>query len=140
VPPATLRRRPYPVFVRRDDPEATWTWVDAWLLAATADSRRGCSLSELIGAADAINHAIPTRDELAASLGSLRAAGLVEQTEGRFRTTTHGKALKEHWRGGLFGWGKSLLPHLENLPRPGGDLPITESEVHAAYVEYTRRH
>jgi len=126
--------------VSTDDPGAKWTWVDAWLLAATADARSGCSLSELIGAADGINHAIPTRDELASSLGSLVAAGLVAQTEGRFRTTVQGQAVKKHRRGGLFGWSKSLLPHLEDLPRPSGYLWLIESEVSAAYVEYTRSH
>jgi hypothetical protein len=95
--------------------------------------------SELIGTADGINHAIPTRDELAASLGALQAAGLVEHTEGRLRTTPQGKTLKKHWQGGLFDWSKSLLPHLEKLPRPTGELAITESEVQTAYVEYVRR-
>jgi len=126
--------------VRGEDSATTWTWADAWLLAATADSRRGCSLSELIGTADAINHAIPTRDELATSLGSLRSAGLVELMEGRFRTTAKGKSVKKHWQGGLFGWSKSLLPHLEKVPRLRADLPLTGSEVRAAYVEYTQRH
>ena len=85
-----------------------WTWVDAWILAATPDSPDGGALSRVMATSDAINHAIPTRDELASSLGSLIAAGLVQESDGRFRTTPHGRSIKAHWKGGLFGWAESL--------------------------------
>jgi hypothetical protein len=116
-----------------------WTWPDAWVLAATSDLAEGCTLSELMGAADAINHAVPTRDELASALGALIAAGLIEVKDGRFRTTDAGRAIKKHWRGGLFGWSESLLPQLERLPRATDEFSLTEAAVQAAYTEYVRR-
>ncbi len=116
-----------------------WTWSDAWVLAATTDSRRGCSLSELIGVADGINHAIPTRDELAAAIGALRAAGLLKVEDDRFVLTPDGKALKKYWKGGLFNWSETLLPRLAVLPRTDEQFPLTDEDVHAAYLTYTRR-
>lgn len=97
------------------------------------------SLSELIGSADAHNHAIPTRDELAAALGGLVAAGLVENADHRFRVTSEGKALKKHWKGGMFAWSESLLPHLQRLPKVEMEYPLTEEDVDQAYAEYQRR-
>lgn len=101
--------------------------------------RRGCSLSQLIATADAINHAIPTRDELASSIGALVGAGLVEVVGGKFRITHAGKRMKKHWKGGMFNWSKTLLPHLEELPRSSEAWQISDDDVARAYEEYTRR-
>jgi len=117
----------------------SWTWVDAWLFAATADSDGGTSLSRLLGAADALNHAIPTRAELSSGLGALVSAGLIERTPDGFRTTSVGRAMKENWSGGLGRWQESLLPQLERLPRPDDLLPLTDSEVRDAYAAYAGR-
>jgi hypothetical protein len=96
-------------------------------------------LSELIGVADGINHSIPTRDELASAIGALRAAGLLTVEGERFALTREGKALKRHWKGGLFNWSKTLLPPLAALTHSDEQFPLTDDQVHTAYLAYTRR-
>jgi len=117
---------------------ATWTSSDAWILASLSSGRRGMTLSELIASADAHNHAIPTRDELASALGGLVGTGLVEATRRGFRTTRKGMSVKRQWTGGMFQW-TSLLPELEKLEKIGDDYPLTETEVREAYTAYIRR-
>ncbi|GAB3922087.1 hypothetical protein GCM10011575_14590 [Microlunatus endophyticus] len=121
-----------------DREQGPWSHADAWILAATSSGRRGSTLSGLIGSADAINHDIPTRDQLASSLGALLQAGLIEHHDGRFRTTRPGKLIRKHWRGGLFNWSATLLPQLQQLPRAGVEWPLTEDEFRAAYEAYRR--
>ena len=43
-----------------------WTWSDGWILMATylVQSKENPTLRDVIGAADATNHAIPTPIEL----------------------------------------------------------------------------
>jgi hypothetical protein len=54
-----------------------WTWSDAWLLTAAYFTQEDpVSLRGLIGAGDAINHAIFTDNELDHGLTRLNAAGL----------------------------------------------------------------
>lgn len=118
---------------------SSWTWVDAWVLAAVVDQSRGADLSELIGHADALNHAIPTRDELASSLGALVAAGLVEVAADRYRTTSAGRALRGEWTAGTRSWSDVLLPRLAALPRSEVELPLTQEQVRTAYQAYWDR-
>ena len=115
-----------------------WTSSDAWILASTSDGRRGGSLADLIGTADAINHSLPTREELASGLGALIAAGLVEHVNDRYRTTSAGKRIKRHWRGGMFNWSKTMLPRLRELPRGTSERGLSDDEVQAAYEAYRR--
>ena len=117
---------------------AAWTLSDAWIFASLPAGRRGMTLSELIGSADAHNHAIPTRDELASALGGLIGAGLVEPTPRGFRTTREGTAVLEKRTGGMFEWN-SLLPELRKRPKTGDDYPLTDAQVQEAYVAYLDR-
>ena len=112
-----------------------WTSPDAWVLASITPSRRGFTLKSVIGTADAFNHDIPSREQLAASLGALIDAGLVEVTNGRFRLTREGKRIRKTWRGGAFEWGQ-MLPHLEAIPRSSREYPLTGEEWQRAYDEY----
>lgn len=112
-----------------------WTSPDAWILASIADSRRGSTLSHVIGTADAFNHDIPSRDQLASSVGALVDAGLVDVADGRFRLTRDGKRIRKAWRGGAFEWGQ-MLPHLEPIPRGSREYPLTSEEWKRAYDEY----
>lgn len=114
-----------------------WQWADAWVLAAIPDPPGG-SLSTVIGAADVINHAIPTRSELSRGIGALVAAGLVEVDGDLFRTTVAGWALKEHWGDELFEWSADLLPELNKLDRPDDEFPLTDDEVQQAYQRYAK--
>ena len=122
-----------------DTASGDWRMSDAWLLAASSDTKQGAALTDLLATADGISHAIPTRDELASSLGALIGAGLVEVVDHRFRTTSAGRTIKRHWKGGLFGWSTSIMPHLQTLERPSSQYPITDEEVRTAYRDYLRR-
>ena len=64
-----------------------YLWSDAWLLQAiaVAASRDGsATLTEVLGAADAVNHAMPTDGELHGGLSRLTAGGFVAEVDGRF--------------------------------------------------------
>jgi hypothetical protein len=70
----------------------TWSWTDAWLLtAAYVTNENRVTLTALIGAGDALNHAIFTDVELEQGLAKLSAAGLA-QWDGNVITLTE-KAL-----------------------------------------------
>ena len=112
-----------------------WAIPDAWILASITPSRRGFTLCGVIGTADAFNHDIPSRDQLASSIGALIEAGLVEVANGRFRLTRDGKRIRKTWRGGAFEWGQ-MLPHLKPLPRSNREYPLTSEEWKRAYDEY----
>jgi hypothetical protein len=64
-------------------------WSDAWLFQAIAlASQAGpARLSQVIGAADGVNHALPTVDELHGALVRLTAGGFVSEAEERFTIT-----------------------------------------------------
>jgi hypothetical protein len=66
----------------RDD--IPFTWADAWLLQAIAMAGRDgpAALADVIGAGDALNHAIFTFEELDGGLARLRAAGLIATDDG----------------------------------------------------------
>ena len=69
----------------------TYLWSDAWLLQAIAlaAAERPATLSEIIGCADALNHALPTTDELHGAFARLTAGGLVEElVDERVQLTT----------------------------------------------------
>jgi len=62
-------------------------WSDAWLLQAIAiaASRDGAAtLTEVLAAADAVNHAMPTDAELHGGFSRLTAGGFVTEVDGRF--------------------------------------------------------
>ncbi|HEX8081399.1 MAG TPA: hypothetical protein VF557_14405, partial [Jatrophihabitans sp.] len=55
-----------------------WQFADAWVFTAVAISGdSGCDLTDLVAAADGINHAILTADEVSQGVGRLEASGLM---------------------------------------------------------------
>ena len=66
--------------------ESNFLWSDAWLLEAIvlASSSGSGSLTEVIGAADAINHAILCDDEIHGGHIRLVAAGFIDDDHGCF--------------------------------------------------------
>jgi hypothetical protein len=58
---------------------------DAWILWAIPTGEEGIDLRGLIGAADALNHAVPLREQIVLSINRGLRAGLVEVERGRFR-------------------------------------------------------
>jgi hypothetical protein len=69
--------------------EARWRGEDAWILLALIYNREkaGSRLADIIGTADAINHAIPSREELHGALNRLLAGRLIESKRDRFTIT-----------------------------------------------------
>lgn len=63
----------------------------AWI-ALSLSSKPGM-LRDIVAAADMMNHALPTLDELRESLGWLRAQGLAIGDEHRFALTAQGSAI-----------------------------------------------
>ena len=68
-------------------------WTDAWLLhaillAATQDGK--ASLDEVVGAADMIQHAMLTFDEIDGGVARLSRAGLIAITDKQFHLTPGG--------------------------------------------------
>lgn len=93
-------------------------WSDAWILAAIMvhDPDRFCSLTDVVAAADAINHAIPGEDEVAGAVGKLVGAGLVSVQAGEFELTASGRAMAAARRGGMMRQVDHLLRALRRLP------------------------
>jgi len=71
-----------------------WVFADTWVLAAIGVYQRPCTLLEVIGAADWINHAVLLEDEVESALGRLTGAGLVRiYEEWTFELTDEGASL-----------------------------------------------
>ena len=88
--------------------------VDAWLFLAIAISPRDADavgLSDLVAAADGINHAILTEDELRSGINRLLHAGLVSEHESAFDLTDDGEATFAKVRSG------SVRTEFERLER-----------------------
>jgi hypothetical protein len=66
---------------------AEWSFNDGWILMSVylTHGENGATLQELIGAADAMNHAIPTTGELSRSLTRLAQGGILSQAGDRLR-------------------------------------------------------
>lgn len=88
--------------------------------------------------ADAVNHSIPTREELGSSLGALIAAGFIDARDGRFHLTTNGEGIRQHWTGGMFGWS-SMLSDLKETERPDANFPMDQSTFDQAFQAYQTR-
>ena len=73
----------------------------AWILysVAMASGPEPASFAQISGLADAINHAVPTQQELSGSLRQLRAVGLVAAHVKRYALTDAGKAMLEAAQG-----------------------------------------
>lgn len=70
--------------------------IDAWMFLAIAISPRDADpvgLSDLVAAADGVNHALVTEDELRGGLNRLLHAGLVSEQESAFDLTAAGEAM-----------------------------------------------
>jgi predicted transcriptional regulator len=66
--------------------------VYAWIFLAMQEQPR--SLKDIVGVADAINHAIPNHRELQGALGWLVDRGLVRKEGKRYSLTEKGSALR----------------------------------------------
>jgi len=124
-----------------------WTFTDGWILMSVfvMHGESGASLDEVIRAADAMNHAKPTKGELSRSFSRLAACGILTVDNGRFRiAATHLPLLAKanKGKGGLFSTpdkGRKWLTQMqfevdESIRVSGGDTQLSE-----AFDEY-RKH
>ena len=117
-----------------------WGFTEAWLLLSIGDhGRPGCTLSTMLGSADARNHDIPTEDAAARALGRLEASGLITSTGGSFSVTKLGRQIRKQRSGGFFEEATSLLPLLAQVPCRDGEHRFEPGEFRAAYEAYARR-
>jgi hypothetical protein len=69
--------------------EQSYLWSDAWLFQAIviASHDRAASVTDIIAVADAVNHALPTDDELHGAFVRLSAGGLIREVAERFQVS-----------------------------------------------------
>ncbi len=113
--------------------------VDAWMFQAIAVSPRDpdpVGLSDLVAAADGVNHAIPTEDELRGGLNRLIYAGLVSEQGSAFDLTDAGEAVFARVRGGSV-WTEfhRLERELDGLADPDQATWTPSSEAIGAAID-----
>ncbi len=99
-------------------------------------------MEEVIGMADALNHAIPTDLELRDSLGWLRSAGLI-QKEGKFflRTPDGNRLVSQHQskHRAVFKLWDAVAESLEQLSVTDyQEEQLAEESIQAAHAKYHR--
>lgn len=129
-------------------------WSDAWLFQAIAiaSHARPATLSEIIGAADAVNHALPTDEELHGALLRLTADQFVEEVGDQFRLTDRvpkkirAAIVEGGWRTGRAAASKFLDAESWNVrtnvkdPRNAVVYPgLTDVRIQQADREYRQR-
>jgi hypothetical protein len=102
---------------------AQWTFSDAWVFSSIEGTSPddGCTLAQVIGKADGINHAILAEAEFTRAVPRLLAAGLIgAQAEAdRYWHTEAGQTLSRRWTNqSLFGWMDVIPPELRRLGEP----------------------
>lgn len=124
-----------------------WTFNDGWILMSVflAHGGSGAALDDLIGAADAMNHAIPTSGELSRSLTRLASCGILTESNGRFRIADIFIPLiaKAHeGRGGLFSTpdkGKRWLAKSKFNVDGAVDISISDERLSLAFALYRKQ-
>jgi len=131
-----------------------FTWSDAWLLhavAAAGGAAEGASLVDILCVGDAMNHAAFTTAELRRGFAKLTAAGLVTESDERFRLA--GEASEAWKRAESLESVVSQRKELERLltpdPYPAGapgfedpDWPyplLSEARIANAEAQYQQR-
>jgi hypothetical protein len=122
-----------------DQATSGWVFADSWVFAAIATNGRRCSLADVVGAADMINHAILLDDEVETALGKLTGAGFIRVFDDwTFEVTDEGATL---WSGG----GRSLPAHLDSVATqlsavvPGGTrVNLPRGALDSAIKDYLR--
>ena len=123
------------------DAAAHWAWSDAWVLAAITitGSEGAASLTDVVAAADAVNHAIVLDTELEQAVGRLLGAGLIEVPKRRFRLTDAGRAMAARCSGGMRQQVDHLLAMLRRLPLTPVPWHLEPDELETAVAGWRRR-
>jgi hypothetical protein len=108
-------------------------------------SDKGASLAEIIAAADATNHAIPTPNELSQAFTKLVNSGVLVAKGNNYEINIKYSSSIENAhkaKGGLFesaNKGKKWLNSSGLSPIDTPKITVTEDQVARAYNEYTLR-
>jgi hypothetical protein len=124
-----------------------WTWSDGWILMSLflVSGENGAKLHEVISAADATNHAIPTRCELSQAFSKFAQCELVRVIEDRYVIASIylaeiRKAYKG--RGGLFESpkkGEKWLKRSGLAIKNNQKIEVTDGEIKSAYQTYIKK-
>jgi len=117
--------------------EQTHAWI---FLSVTEEPSK---LDEVIGMADAINHAIPTQKELQNSLGWLKGNGYISKSGKAYRYSEKGKALREKIskkKGSILkAWEAVEKEFIKINSNSNEKENITPEEIEQSYNKYTKR-
>jgi hypothetical protein len=114
-----------------------WDFADTWVLAAIGVYQRPCTLLEVIGAADWINHAVLLEDEVASALGKLTGAGLVRiYEEWTFELTDEGASLWSEGAGDLQGQLQQIEAQLSAFEPGRGSVKLPRGVMEQALADY----
>jgi predicted transcriptional regulator len=117
-----------------------WDFASAWVLSAVAIWERPCSLSEVVQAGDALNHAILLDQEVEGAMRKLLGSGLVTVTAGRdFALTRQGAALVSRRKGDMFSQVKSVQSMLDSVPVRSQDFTLERGAMEEAIDAYRDR-
>jgi hypothetical protein len=126
---------------------STNSWI--FLTVAMASSELPITLDGIIGAADAINHAIPTYMELQTAFGWLSNQGMISKDGKKYRLTKKGLALYKEANAkskrtlGVWNYLNEYLAQLnsaddvDSLTQEVDSL--TQDEVDTAYENYNQK-
>ena len=114
-----------------------WVFADTWVLAAIGVYQRPCTLLEVIGAADWINHAVLLEDEVESALGKLAGAGLVRVYEQwTFELTDEGASLWSEGAGDLQGQLELIDAQLSAFEPGRGSVKLPRGVMEQALADY----
>ena len=128
-------------------PNANWEFADGWILMSIFLASRSspANLEAVLAAADAMNHAIPTQNEISESLSKLLALGAVHMSENEFCIEpAHIQSITNAYntRGGLFetpNKGQLWLSTIQaTVPEGYTTIDLSEQEYSKAYESYRR--
>lgn len=116
--------------------------INSWMFLAVAMSMNesAASLSDIIGTADVINHAIPTHSELQTAFGWMSKQGLLSKEDQKYRLTQEGLALYREassQSNRTFEIWHFLKERFSGLNTDAEVDPLTSEEVDAVSRKYT---
>ena len=129
-----------------NDETKQWTWNDGWILMSIylAQAKGDCTLANVIAAADATNHAIPTANELNQALTKLVDAGLLTTENNNFIiNSVYLDEIENAYnaKGGLFKTANKGQNWLNNstlkIKKIEKVIYVTQEELKIAYNVYT---
>lgn len=123
-----------------DEQEVSWQFEDAWVLTAIAISPSPCSLTDVVAAADLLNHSILLDTEVESALQKLVGSGMVHVvTDSTFELTDDGAILVGRRRGSMFNQVHSVLSLLSAVNAGNYDFTLAPDAMHNAVAAYKRR-